>query len=148
MNIERIKVFQFFPSCYSEATTSPRGLASTRSCLLSILSQLLPNPPLASFEIEVLSSFNSFPVATHTCCCGRTSYSARLSILSQLLLAGLRGADLRPPQELSILSQLLRGGGRTAWLVFNVSFQFFPSCYRALGSLPPYKPFLRELRSS
>jgi hypothetical protein len=29
-----------------------------------------------------------------------------------------------------------------------ISFQFFPSCCRGLGSLAPYKPFFSELRSS
>jgi hypothetical protein len=124
----RRPVFQFFPSCCPEAAGGEAGAEGR----LSILSQLLLFASSNCLCTHSRQSFQFFP----SCCCSKllqAPSSARIARFQFFPSCCGKRIDYLTCSETE----------ETKYL-----FQFFPSCCRGLGSLLPYKPFLRELRSS
>jgi len=140
-----ISLFQFFPSCSAASPPSlPPAYCQAAfqffpSC--SLLRQ--PGPPDEEVHFQFFPSCSaaSPPSLPPAYCQAAFQFFPSCSLLRQP----------GPPDEevhfqffpsCSVYQRL-----KDAPYKFRV-FQFFPSCSRGPGSMPPYKPFLRELRSS
>ena len=140
---EKLDFFQFFPSCCRGArgsSPSPAGL--------SILSQLL-HQPAALVDLQQHVIFQFFPS-----CCGGEGWQSTSSLTdfqffpSCCIVTTVRGYTVETVNFQFFPSCCRASGCASRAKCASAAFQFFPSCCRDSRALHPYKPFLREFRSS
>jgi hypothetical protein len=144
--------FQFFPSCSLGIYETTIDATMVREISrLSILSQLQQHEnyelaPHLLLVLSILSQLQPQSTSFRSWCCRRCKRIFQFFPSCSYILSILE--EERTLSRFQFFPSCSARGTRPRPCARAAYFQFFPSCSRDSGSLPPYKPFFSELRSS